>query len=119
MCPEFSVDEGGTITNSEGGLNQAGTCDKEARWVDYVNTIEGQTEGLAIFSHPDNAQPHKWLTRDYGCFGPRRVDARGGKPFTLEKGESLSRRVGVLVHRGNVKAGKVAQRYEAYVKGKL
>jgi len=28
-------------------------------------------------------------------------------------------RVGVLVHNGDVKEGKVAERYEEYVKGKL
>jgi hypothetical protein len=119
MDPAFSVQQGGTITSSEGGVNQKGTNGKEATWVDYSNTIDGDTEGLAVFSHPDNPQPHKWLTRDYGCFGPRRVDARSGKPFTLEKGESLKRRVGVLVHRGDVTGGKVAERYDLYVKGKL
>ncbi len=119
MDPPFSVQQGGTITNSEGGVNQEGTNGKEAFWVDYSNTVEGQTEGLAVFSHADNDQPHKWLTRDYGCFGPRRIDAKSGKPFTLNRGESLSRRVGVLVHRGDVKTGKVAERYKLYVNGGL
>jgi hypothetical protein len=119
MDPAFSVQQGGTITSSEGGVNQKGTNGKEARWIDYSNTVEDQTEGLAVFSHADNEQPHQWLTRDYGCFGPRRVDARSGKPFVLERGESLKRRVGVLVHRGNVSGGKIAERYEAYVRAKL
>jgi hypothetical protein len=119
MSPEFSVQQGGTITNSEGGVNQAGTHDKEAKWVDYTNTVEGAREGLAVFSHAGSDRPHKWLTRDYGCFGPRRVDAKSGKPFTLPKGESIRQRVGVLVHRGDVTTGKVAQRYEEYVHGEL
>ena len=115
----FSVEGGGTITNSEGGINQAGTHDKIARWVDYSNTVDGTTEGIAIFSHPSNGYPHKWLTRDYGCFGPRRPDERSGKPFTLKKGETISQRVGVLVHTGDVKDGAVAERYQRYVDGKL
>ena len=78
-----------------------------------------QTRPATIQASGDNAQPHKWLTRDYGCFGPRRVDARSGKPFTLGKGESITRRVGVLVHRGDVEAGKVAERCGQYVEGKL
>jgi hypothetical protein len=119
MSPAFSVQQGGTITNSEGGTNQTGTNGKEAVWVDYSNTVDGQTEGLAVFSHPDNAQPHKWLTRDYGCFGPRRIDSKSGEPFTLKPGDSLSRRVGVLVHRGDVQSGTVAKRYQAYVDGDL
>jgi hypothetical protein len=119
MHPQFSVDQGGQITNSEGGINQKGTCSLDARWVDYSNTIAGRTEGLAIFSHSQNEHPHKWLTRDYGTFGPRRPDAQSGKPFTLAKGQSMDRRIGVLVHGGDVKSGAVGQRYQQYVEGKL
>ncbi len=119
MSTAFSVDRGGTITSSTGGKNQKGTHNKVAAWIDYTNTVDGQTEGLAILSHPSNEHPHRWLTRDYGCFGPRRPDAKSGKPFTLRRGESLSTRVGVLVHRGDVVGGKVAERYAAYAEGKL
>ncbi len=119
MNTQFSVDGGGTITNSEGGVNQQQTNGKDAQWIDYSNTVEGETAGLAIFSHTENGQPHAWLTRDYGCFGPRRVNARSGKPFTLAQGESLSRRVGILVHTGDVNSGQVAARYRQYVEGKL
>lgn len=119
MHPQFSVNQGGQIANSEGGINQKGTCNFEAHWVDYSNTIGGVAEGLAIFSHGQNEYPHKWLTRDYGTFGPRRPDAQSGKPFTLAKGQSMERRVGVLVHKGDVKTGRVAERYAAYLAGKL
>ena len=122
MHPRFSGQQGGTITNSEGAVTQANTNGqvsggKAATWVDYSNEVNGQTEGLAIFSHPDNEHPHGWLTREYGCFGPRRADAKSGKRFTLEKGDSLRRRVGIFVHRGDVKTGKVTQHYEQYAKG--
>lgn len=119
MHPQFSVDQGGRITSSEGGVNQKGTCDKNARWVDYSNTVGGEAEGLALFSHSENEYPHQWLTRDYGTFGPRRPEAQSGKPFTLAKGQSMDRRVGVLVHKGDVTSGQVAERYAAYVAGQL
>ena len=119
MNTAFSVDGGGVITNSEGGRNQQGTHNQVARWVDYSNTVDGESAGLAVFSHSDNPQPHRWLTRDYGCFGPRRIDAKSGKPFTLKKGQSISQRIGVLVHRGDATAGTVAKRYEQYVAGEL
>jgi hypothetical protein len=119
MNPQFSVAKGGKLVNSEGGVNQKGTCDKVAKWCDYSNTIDGKTEGLAFFSHSENDHPHKWLTRDYGTFGPRRNDAQSGKKFTLKKGESLKRRVGVLIHNGDLAEGKVAERYEQYIKGQL
>jgi hypothetical protein len=119
ISPEFSVQQGGAITNSEGGRNQAGTNGQVATWVDYTNAVDGQTEGLTIFSHTDNEQPHRWLTRDYGTFGPRRPDAKSGKRFTLAKGESISRRVGIYVHRGDVEQAGVAERYRQYVQGEL
>jgi len=119
MHPQFSVKQGGKLVNSEGGVNQKGTHNKAARWCDYSNTLDGKTEGLAVFSHPANAYPHRWLTRDYGTFGPRRVDAKSGRRFTLKKGEALSRRVGVLVHGGDAEGGRVAERYRQYARGKL
>jgi hypothetical protein len=120
MHPQFSVQKGGSLVNSAGGVNQKGTHNKVATWCDYVNTIDGATEGLAFYSHPENDDhPHRWLTRDYGTLGPRRKNAQSGKPFILKKGESLARRIGVLVHKGDVKAAKVAERYEEYSKGKL
>ena len=120
MHPRFSVEQGGRITNSAGGVNQKGTHGKVATWVDYSSAVDGVTEGLAIFSHPDNDQPHKWLTRDYGCFGPRRIDKRSGnRKYVLTKGQSLKRRVGILVHRGDVKTGAVRRLYKMYAEGKL
>lgn len=119
MHPKFSGESGGMLTSSEGGKKEAGTNGKEATWMDYSNTIDDVAEGLAIFSHPSNGHPHKWLTRDYGTFGPRRIDAMSGKPFTIKKGESIKQRVGVLVHKGNVTGGNVAERYKQYATGKL
>ena len=84
------------------------------------DTIDGKTSGLAIFPHPSTGpESPKWLTRDYGCFGPRRADEKSGKPFTVAKGESISQRVGILVHTGDAKDGRVAARYAAYVAGEL
>ncbi len=120
MNKNFNVNEGGgRLVSSTGGVNKKGTNGKEAKWVDYSAPSDEGKEGLAIFSHPDNARPPRWLTRNYGCFGPRRARKRSGKKFTLKKGESLTRRVGVLVHRGGVESGNVAARYEAYVNGDL
>jgi len=120
MSPEFSVQKGGRITNSAGGIDQKGTNGKPAHWVDYSNTVAGMAEGLAIFSHPENGYPHTWLTRDYGTFGPRRPDPRNGKPFTIKKGDTIGQRVGILVHSGDVKSGRVAERYRQYAeKGSL
>jgi hypothetical protein len=119
MNPQFSVDRGGTITSSEGGVNQKGTNNHRARWVDYSSTVDGVTEGLAFLTHDRYEPAPTWLTRDYGTFGVRRADLRNGKPFTLETDKSLHQRVGILVHRGDVKAGQVAERYRQYRAGSL
>jgi hypothetical protein len=108
----------GTITNSEGLINGKDTCTKVARWVDYSATVDGVTEGLAIFSNPEAPAP-RFFTRDYGTFGPRRPDEQSGKPFVVKKGESLSQRVGLLIHTGDVKSGRVAERYQQFAAGKL
>lgn len=114
MHPQFSGEEGGTITNDQGNTSQKGTHEQYAKWVDYSNSIDGVTEGLAVLSHPSNGK-HKWLTREYGTFGPRRKDELSGTKFTLKKGDSISGRVGILVHSGDVKAGRVAERFEQYL----
>jgi hypothetical protein len=119
MNTEFAVEGGGRITSSEGGIDQKGTCNTVADWMDYSNTSGDKNGGLTLMSHPENKKPHQWLTRDYGTFGPRRIDALSGKAFTLKKGESMTRRVGALVHRGDVTTGKVAERYAEYAKARL
>ena len=112
----YSGENGGTITSDSGAVGQEDTNMREALWIDYSNTVEGRTEGVAVFQWPDG-ETHRWLTREYGCFGPRRPDEQSGKPFTLKKGESLMQRVGVLVHKGDVRSGRVKERYEAYAAG--
>ncbi len=116
--PTFTPSKGGVLLNSEGGSGQKETHNRTARWVDYSNAIDGIPEGISVFAHPDTGEPPKWLTRDYGTFGPRRPDAKSGKPFTLKKGDAIRQRIGVLVHRGDAEAGKVEDRYRLYADGK-
>lgn len=116
---DFNAKGGGMLVNSEGQTGQTNTNMKVARWVDFSRAGAPDAEGLALFSHPANEHPHAWLTRDYGCFGPRRVEAKSGKPFTLKRGETLQTRAGVLIHKGDVQSGRVAERYQAYAAGKL
>jgi hypothetical protein len=118
MHPDFSEENGGTIASDSRAIGEKATDMKTAKWIDYSNTIEGVTEGLAVFQWPDGYS-HKWLTREYGCFGPRRPELKNGNPFTLIKGDSLFQRVGIYVHRGDVKSGKVERIYKDYSNGKF
>jgi hypothetical protein len=117
MNPCFCGDNGGVITSSSGSRGQENTNMKYALWVDYSNTVEGVTEGLAVLQWPDGRK-HRWLTREYGTFGPRRPDGESGKEFTLEKDQSITQRVGILVHKGDVRAGKVREQYRKYIQKK-
>jgi hypothetical protein len=117
MHPRFSGENGGRLVADDGATGEANTNMKTARWIDYTNTVEGVTEGLAVFQFPDGKE-HRWLTREYGIFGPRRSDEESGRPFMLEKGESIIQRVGILVHSGDVKAGRIAERYKQYIESK-
>ena len=110
----FSGENGGSLVADNGANGEANTNMKTARWIDYSNTVDGITEGLAMFQFPDGKE-HRWLTREYGIFGPRRPDEQSGKPFMLKKGETITQWVGILVHSGDVKAGRVAQRYKQYI----
>lgn len=114
----FNGAHGGTITADNGDTGQKETNGKYYDWIDYSNTVDGKAEGLAVFVYPDGDK-HKWLTRDYGTFGPRRADKLSGTKFTLSKGESLSGRVGILIHGGDVQGGRVTERYRRYIEGKL
>jgi len=107
---------GGVIVSDSGTAGEKATNLQFARWMDYSNAIEGVAEGVAVFQWPDG-KDHRWLTREYGTFGPRRPDDRSGRPFALKKGESIVQRVGVLVHRGDAASGRVRERYESYVRG--
>ncbi len=115
----FAVPGGAKMIASSGPIAEARSTKVVADWIDYSNVTGEKNSGLTMFSHDDNAKPHRWLTRDYGTFGPRRVDAKSGKPFTLTKSQSMTRRVGVLVHTGDVKSGRVAKRYSQYIRGEL
>ncbi len=118
MHPQFSGQQGGVITNDQRQHGQAGTNNAPASWIDYSNTVEGRTEGLAVFIYPDG-ESHRWLTREYGTFGPRRSDKLSGNRFTLEAGESLRGRVGILIHRGDARSGRIAERYRQYIEDQL
>jgi hypothetical protein len=122
MNDTFSVQHGGgKIVNSEDGVNQAGTHNQLATWVDYSAPLAGKrgAEGLACFIHPCKKPPHLWLTRDYGTWGPRGPEGFHNATFTITEGASYDQRVGLLVHNGDAETGNVSKRYQAYCDGDL
>ncbi|MFO0799799.1 MAG: PmoA family protein [Gemmataceae bacterium] len=119
----------GTVTPSAGKVAATGAKDnlalwgQPADWNDYSGTVNGKAVGLAVFAHPDNPTKSAWHTRAYGLMAanPFGRDHSGfpsqkGKTdlVRIEKGKALTYRFGAYAHVGDVKAGKVAEAYEAF-----
>ncbi len=118
--------QGGRIINSE-GQTDADAWGKPAAWVDYHGPVDGETVGIAIFDHPKSLRyPNRWHVRPYGLFavnpfGQKEygADSGSGGPYMLEKGKSFTLAYRVLLHRGDEKAGHVAEAFAAYAKTDL
>lgn len=114
--------QGGRIVNSDGVEDDA-AWGIPARWVDYTGPVDGETLGIAIFSHPKSFRPiPRWHVRGYGLFAanpfgqkdfPKPELAQQGA-YTLKKGDELTLRYRVLLHRGTTDEADVAAAYEEF-----
>lgn len=116
---------GGRIINSEGQTDKE-AWGKKAAWVDYYGPVEGETLGIAILNHPSSFRfPTYWHVRTYGLFAANPFgwhhflnDSSVDGSLQLAPGESFTVRYRVLLHQGDVKAGKVAEAFERYAASK-
>lgn len=115
--PRFCANGGGVLVDDVGRRTQAATNGQFANWVDYSNTIDGVAEGVAVFL-PQDGEWRKWLTRDYGTFGPRRPEPWNGTKFTLAQGEAVTGKVRLFVHRGDAASESIRMRYRDWVEGR-
>jgi hypothetical protein len=99
---------GGKIVNSENQTDGA-AWGQPARWVDYTGPVDGETVGIAILSHPKSFVPApRWHVRTYGLFAANpfgkkdfpNPDSTEQGPLTLKKGESITLRYRVILHKG-------------------
>jgi hypothetical protein len=120
----MKVDEklGGRIVSSE-GLADAEAWGKPADWVDYTGPVDGQTVGIAIFSHPQNFRhPCRWHVRTYGLFCANpfgmkdfpEVDHQQGAHL-IKSGASMTLRYGVYFHPGATESADIPAAYQAYL----
>jgi hypothetical protein len=123
---------GGRIVNSEGSVSRVGsdgkvvdeTWAKAADWVDYTGPVDGETVGVAIFSHPQNFRhPPRWHVRTYGLFTvnpfgkkdfPETGDPQQGE-YTIPSGESLTLRYCVYFHPQATESADIPAAYQAYL----
>jgi hypothetical protein len=118
----LEANKGGRIVNSAGQENNA-AWGMPAKWVDYTGPVDGETVGITIMSHPKSFRPNtRWHVRGYGLFAanpfghkdfPRPELAEQGE-VTIAKGDELTLRYRVLLHRGTTEAAAIAQAYEEF-----
>jgi len=119
LAERLTVNGGGRMVNSRGGIGEAECFGKPAEWVDHSVTRNGVywkelTEGIAIFDHPENPHhPAVWFTRDYGPQSPFEGHHFIGAG-SMAAGEELRFRHRILVHQGDTETADVAGAYAEY-----
>ncbi|MCC6445062.1 MAG: PmoA family protein [Armatimonadetes bacterium] len=112
----------GTITNAVGGVNEGETWGKAAHWCDYSGVLDGVAVGITVFDHPAGFRhPTHWHVRNYGLMTANPFayaayyndPARDGSHI-LKAGQTLTFRYRLLVHAGDVKGGRVRERYHDF-----
>jgi len=96
---------GGTLRSSEGGIGEAATFGKAARWCAFLGkrgpAANGPMEGIALFDHPSNPwDPCPWFTRDYGFISPMPFQWIT-EPWRLAAGESVRLKYKVIAFAGD------------------
>lgn len=114
--------QGGHIVNSDGKENGA-AWGLPARWVDYTGPVGGEIVGIAIMSHPKSFRPlPRWHVRTYGLFAanpfgqkdfPQSAAAKQGE-FTIKKGDSITLRYRVILHRGATDAKQMNEAFKEF-----
>ena len=92
LCPRCGARHGIRDVDGEPSCTICG-------WVDYSGPItDAACEGLTLFDHPSNPNhPSVFHVRNDGWMG---ASLTHDAPLTLERGESLRLRYGILVHEG-------------------
>jgi len=106
-------DGGGTIRNSEGGVDEAGCFRKPARWVDYSGPITPTaSEGITLLDHPDNPHhPTTFHVRNDGWMGAA-LTFPG--EIVIEPGQPLRLRYALYVHAGIPPVEALQKRWEDF-----
>jgi len=123
VASSMDVERGGKIENSYGGINEAETWGKRAHWCDYSGQVEGDRVGIAIFDHISNFRhPTYWHVRDYGLMtaNPFGISYFTNDPYNkgtyvLHNRSRFVFKYRILIHKGDAKEGRVAERYLDYI----
>ncbi len=106
-------DGGGTIRNSEGGVDEGGCFRKPARWCDYSGPITATAiEGITLMDHPMNANhPVPFHVRNDGWMG---ASLTFPGAVTIKPGEPLRLRYALFVHAGLPSSDVLEKRWREF-----
>ena len=106
-------DGGGTIRNSEGGIDEKEVFWKRARWVDYTGRVTpGEENGLALFDHPENPRsPAHFHVRDDGWVG---ASFTFESPYELKATETLTLRYRLYAHGPQATPESIDQHWKRF-----
>lgn len=115
---DISPAYGGTMFNSEGGINAEGTYGRTAKWCGYFGRRKQNldvTEGIVIMNHPENFGGNcPWFTRDYGHLSPSPFNFLD-QPWTMAKDQWLELKYRVVLFAGMPESADLPAVYEAWL----
>lgn len=108
-------DGGGTIRNSEGGVDEEGCFRKPARWCDYSGPITSTaSEGITLMDHPTNLHhPVPFHVRNDGWMGAALTFP---SERVIKASEPLRLRYGLFIHAGVASPQAIEARWEEFAK---
>jgi hypothetical protein len=116
--------QGAQLTNDRGMIDQK-AWGMFANWIDDYGPVDGETVGIAMFSHPDNFRhPTRWHARTYGLlaanpFGEGEFPRDDSQPRqgakSIAKGQKLPLRYRVLLHSGDPQQANLQKAYEIFI----
>lgn len=103
VATPLTVQRGGHITNSDGGIDEKQVWGRQANWCDYGGTVEGRRVGITLMPDPKNFRRSWYHARDYGLllanpFGRAAFHAGPKSAVTVQRGETLRLRFGLLLY---------------------
>src|SRR6516225_11421745 len=116
----------GHMMNSNGATDEKTIWGKQADWVDYSGTVDGEAAGVAVFDNPQNLRhPTYWHARHYGLlaanpFGVKEFthDRHQDGSYTIPAGGVLVLRYRVFIHHGDYRQAQVAEAYSHYAESR-
>jgi len=121
-------DDGASAVAAKNAKKEAVTWGKRAAWCDYYGPVGTNIVGIAILDHPANPRhPTWWHVRDYGLFAANpfgqhdfeNLSDKQAGDLKIAAGQSVIFRYRVVLHEGDEKKGRIAERYAVYVKETL